>query len=546
MTETTVREYKALAKATTKEGLKEIAGVCVALANAQGGEILIGIDNRSYLPPPTQLIPNAMLNDAMKTIRGNAINVFIANPRVEIHENGGQYILLSVAPTSNVIATTADGRVLFRNNDECTPVTGTDLTRLASEKQGFQWELVEHPEIALQDINPNEIIGFANTIRNSPKVTNFIKQKNDDELLEHYHLLHQGVLTNLGILWLGYPNQRARLFYPISVEYIVYDAKEEKRRKETWTHYDHNPKELLLDIEARATELRYFDELPEGLFRKQVRHYSDRLIRELLVNAIAHKIYVTANIISIQVYPDRMTITSPGSLPFGVTPYNILHARSRRNPHLMTVLHDMSLMEGEGSGYDLIYESLVRDAKPLPEIYSDINSVSVTIFSKTLDPEALQIIEFAATNYQLSQREIMALGVVATHKKILATQLSKTLQLTQDERLRSYITKLLEAKILITYGSGKGTAYLANPAFLRQANLNLRPTLKTLEPHVLQALIIQDIKQNGLSATKEIHQRLEGSTLQEISRNLYKLVAEGTLYPHGAKRNRKYELAEKK
>ena len=92
-------------------------------------------------------------------------------------------------------------------------------------------------------------------------------------------------------------------------------------------------------------------------------------------------------------------------------------------------------MEGEGTGYNLIYEITSRDAKAFPIPNSDYNATSVTQYSKILDEEAVLLLDFIAKNYQLSQKEFIALGVITRHKKILATQLTKELQLTDDERL---------------------------------------------------------------------------------------------------------------
>ena len=49
-----------------------------------------------------------------------------------------------------------------------------------------------------------------------------------------------------------------------------------------------------------------------------------------------------------------------------ITKDNILHTTYRRNPHLIRILHDLKLMEGEGTGYNLIYEITSRDAKAFP------------------------------------------------------------------------------------------------------------------------------------------------------------------------------------
>jgi len=102
--------------------------------------------------------------------------------------------------------------------------------------------------------------------------------------------------------------------YPVTVQYIVYNERDEKIRKKEWHYHLHSPKELLQEIEKEAVELTYSTELPDGLFRKTVRQYPKEVVRELLINAIAHKKYTISGDIFIEVYPNRMTITNPGSL----------------------------------------------------------------------------------------------------------------------------------------------------------------------------------------------------------------------------------------
>ena len=135
----------------------------------------------------------------------------------------------------------------------------------------------------------------------------------------------EGFLTNLGLLWLGTPQQRARISYPITIQYIVYNEREEKIRKKDWHFHNFNPKDLLLDIEKEAVELTYSTEIPDGLFRKQIRNYPKEVVRELLINAIAHQKFTISGDIFIEVYPAKMVITNPGGLPLGINKYNILH-----------------------------------------------------------------------------------------------------------------------------------------------------------------------------------------------------------------------------
>lgn len=544
--ETQVIENKSLKKIKSGDkGFKDLAKTCVCLANAQGGIIVIGFEDKINEPPANQKIDPENINDTLERLRGLTFSVGLSPSKILTHHNGGQYFIITVYPSQKVIATTSDGRIYIRIADHCEPVKGEDLHRIIAEKDAFQWELSAR-NVDLSEIPIENIKSLINDLKASDRVKENVKEKSNIEILEHYYLIDNKKLTNLGILWLGTAKQRAKLSYPITVQYIVYDSLEQKTRKFTWDDHTLNPKDLLYSIEKESIELNYSFEFPDGLFRSQVRHYPKEVIRELLINAFAHKSYLISSDISIEVYPDRMKITSPGSLPLGITSQNILHEKHRRNPHLIKLLHDLKLMEGEGSGYDLIYEKLSIDAKPFPVIESDFNKVSVSIESGIVDINALKLTDYLSKHFQLTQREKILVGIVARHQKILSTELTKILQLSEDDRLRNWYSRLIEQCILLTHGKGKGNAFLINPKLLADSNLNLKPSLKTVEPYVLEQLILTDIKNYPNSKISEINQRIKDVGKKEIQKTIYKLIELKHLVGNGSKTYRKYRLAEKK
>jgi ATP-dependent DNA helicase RecG len=547
MIEYKYRDYKSLRKVVGKTSdLKKLAETCVCFANAQGGEIIIGIEDKENFPPERQKIDQEAVNDVVTKLRGLTDGVGIVCSDILTHDNGGQYFTLKILPSTRTIAMTSSGKVFIRISDNCFPVGSEELTNLASEKTAFQWELIVNQKIRIGDADHEKIETLINDLKVSEKVSDFIKSKETSEILEYYQLLcPDGYLTNLGVLWLGIPSQRARLSYPITVQYIVYNEREEKIRKKEWHFHLHNPKELLLEIEKEAVELTYSTEIPDGLFRKTIRKYPKEVVRELLINAFAHKKYTISGDIFIEVFRDRLTITSPGGLPFGITKQNILHERHRRNPHLIQMLSDLKLMEGEGSGYDLIFEKLSRDAKPLPVIENDLTKVAVTIFNNSVNQGVISILDYIDRHFQLTQKEFITLGIVATEKKILSTQLSNKLQLNQEDKMRSWIGTLIDKGILISEGIKKGTEYLLNPKLFSQAKLDIVPSLKTLEPYKLRALIIEDLKYNGKSKLSDIQNRMREVSKEEIRKIVYKMTDDGELHPYGGKRNRIYELSKK-
>lgn len=534
-------DYKSIRKIRTGDkGFKELAISCVAFANAQGGILYIGIEDKSLIPLEGQTIDENEVNETVSRLHSLCFNVSLSSSGLIKHENGGEYFQIVVAPSIKSIATTSDGKIYLRVADKCEPVRNEDLQRLSIEKGAYQWELLA-TRVALADIPVENVKKFANDIRESDRVKGHVKQMSDLEILEHYNLIDGEIVTNLGVLWLGNAKQRSRISFPITVQYIVYNHLEQKVRKIEWHDNVLNPKELLLAIETEATELGYSYEFPDGLFRKQIRHYHPKVLRELLLNAFAHKSFTISSDIMICVYPDRLEISNPGGLPLGVTKDNILHQRHRRNPYFITIMSDLKLMEGEGSGYDLIYELNGMEAKRPPFIESSFNETKVTLYSDIQNTDVLPLLDYTLNNYKLSQKGYIAFGAIAAETKIQATKLSSYLQLSDDDRLRSYVEPLLRDGIINKKGTKKGTTYYINPKLIANSKANIKTSLKTIEPYALKALIMEDLKYHPQSLISEIAERLPDVERSDLRKMIYSMVG-NEINAIGGKTYRRYEL----
>ena len=534
-------DYKSIRKIRSGDkGFKELAVSCVAFANAQGGTLYIGIEDKSLVPLAEQTVTEDEINDTVSRLHSLCFNVSLTSSGLIKHENGGEYFMIIVAPSIKSIATTSDGKIYLRIADKCEPVRNEDIQRLSIEKGAYQWELLA-TRFSLSDIPIENVKKFANDIRESDRVKDHVKQMSDLEIMEHYNLIDGEIVTNLGVLWLGNAKQRSRISFPITVQYIVYNHLEQKVRKIEWHDNVLNPKELLLAIESEATELSYSYEFPDGLFRKQIRHYHPKVLRELLLNAFAHKSFTISSDIMICVYPDRMEISNPGGLPLGVTKDNILHQRHRRNPYFITIMSDLKLMEGEGSGYDLIYELNGMEAKRPPVIESSFNETKVTLYSDIQNVDVLPLLDYTLSNYKLSQKGYIAFGAIAAEAKMQATKLSAYLQLSDDERLRTYVEPLLKDGIINKKGTKKGTTYFINPKLIANSKANIKTSLKTIEPYALKALILEDLKYHPQSLISEIAERLPDVERSELTAMVYGMV-DNEIRSEGSKKLRRYSL----
>lgn len=542
MNENQTIEYKSIRKIRTGDnGFRDLSVTCVALANAQGGTIYVGYEDKTKEPLPDQHVDIKEINDTLSRLRGLCFNVGISSSEVEKHPNGGEFFELYIAPSLKSIATTSDAKIYMRIGDKCEPVRNEEIQRLSIEKGAYQWEVLP-TSVDYKDIPQDNIKKFVQDIRESDRVKAHVKQMSDEEIIEHYNLFDGKRVTNLGVLWLGTASQRSRISYPITVQYIVYNNLEQKVRKEEWHDNSLNPKELLIDIERTATELNYAYEIPDGLFRKQIRHYHPKVIRELLLNAFAHHCFTISNDIMICVFPDRMEISSPGGLPLGITKDNILHQRHRRNPHFTTIMSDLKLMEGEGSGYDLIYEITSMDSKRPPIIESSFNETKVIVYSEIQNADIIPLLDYTQRNYSLSQKNFIAFGAIANAEKIRSIDLTEYLQLSDEERLRSYIGNLLKDEIILKDGRGKGSFYKINPRLISNSKVNKKTTLKTIEPYRLKALILEDLKNHPMSMIDEVAYRLPDVDLNELKKMVRKMATNGEINHDNSRRYRRYYL----
>ncbi|MBC8316684.1 MAG: putative DNA binding domain-containing protein [Desulfobulbaceae bacterium] len=518
---------------------EETAKDCVCFANGQGGKLLFGIEDDEALPPADQQVEVALLERLRKRIGELTVNVQVL-PHIITAENGGQYVELTIARSVGV-ASTSDGRYYLRVADTCQPVVGDDVLRLANERPGHPWEAMTLPGLSRDHLDSSKIKAFVSAIRASNRVKIFVKEKSAVELLDHYHLAAGQDLTHLGILLLGSATHRARLGTSPVVQFLKFDEHDQKVNKLVWDDYSLSPVELVDAVWHEVADFRESYELPEGMFRRTIPAFDEKVVRELLVNALVHRPYTQRGDIFLNLYPDRLEVVNPGRLPLGVTPHNILHASRRRNDGLARVFHDLELMEREGSGFDLIYDRMLSSGRPAPVTVEENDAVRVTIQRRMGHPQVIRLIAEADRRFHLRQRERISLGILAQSEGMTAREFAKQLELTDITDTKNWLGRLLDLGLVHSSGRTQATRYFLNPALLRDTDLSMGTTLTRIEPHRLEALIIEDLCRYPGSAISEIHNRVAPEIKQRrLKTALDHLVKEGKVRPKGEKRWRRY------
>jgi ATP-dependent DNA helicase RecG len=524
---------------------KELAKDCVCFANSRGGTILIGIADEEVLPPATQRIETDLPFKIKKKISENSVNVGV-NPIIKTADNGGEYIELDVLFSASTIASSSDGKYYYRSDDTCVPLLPDELSRLFTDKPSFIWE-TKKTKISISEIDASKFSKFRQDVKDSSRASAHVKQKTDEELLDHYFFAEDGFLTNLGVLWLGKRNDRAKLFYAPTIHFLKFDEREQKVNKLLWENHDLNPKELIEAIWTEIPDWKEGIDVADGMFRKFVPNYEEEVIRELMANALVHRPYTTRGDIFINLFADRLEVVNPGLFPIGVTPSNVLHKNVRRNPYLAKVFYDLHLMDKEGSGIDKMYQVLLSNAKHIPISFQGDDYVKFTINKRISKPEIVSLINRANAEFALNSKELISLGLIAQHNSISALQFSKELNLPDTPNVvNHWLGRLIDLQLIINKGKTKGTEYLVNPEFLKKANFKGKTNLKRIENHRLAELIYQDLNIYDDSLINDIHKRIgEEIPLRKLKTTLDKMVNEIKISKTGANRWTKYSLNKK-
>ena len=522
----------------------ELAKDCVAFSNAQGGVIDIGIENNDKLPPLAQRVPEELPTTVVNKISG-ITHAVIASTEIVTADNGGEFIRLTIQRNPNAIAVTSSGRIYVRIGDNSFPVGSEDVARLAADKGCYSWEDTV-TDFLWTNADKDKLRWFLEKIKGSDRVSDFVKQKDTKELLDYFYMTdaESDFMTHLGVLFIGKQTQRGRIMNSPVVQCIKYDQYGEKVNKWLWDDFTKNPFEIIDEIWKNIPEWQESTEVNDGLFRRNIPAYPESVIRELVSNALVHRPYTIRGDIFLNIYPEYIEIINPGLLPIGVTVENILHTTKKRNEHMAAVFYALHLMEREGSGYDMMYEQLLSNGKPVPTVMEGDDWVKVQVARRVVSKEVIKIMQYASQSQELKQKQLICLGLIALHESVTASQLIDYLHLKNADALRPWLRPLLDKGFVISTGErSRSKEYRVGIRVLRNSEYKGLTSLKRIENYRLRELIIEDLKIYQPSSLSDIHERIGIEIPQrKLQFQIKQLISENRIVAEGRKRWTKYRI----
>lgn len=123
----------------------------------------------------------------------------------------------------------------------------------------------------------------------------------------------------------------------------------------------------------------------KGIKREEIPQYSPMILREATMNALVHADYANhRSPIQIAIFDDRLEITNPGALPFGLSLDTAISGVSQlRNKVLGRTFRELKLTEHWGSGLKRMLEACEEQNIPLPKFEELDNFFRITLYPKS-------------------------------------------------------------------------------------------------------------------------------------------------------------------
>lgn len=126
-------------------------------------------------------------------------------------------------------------------------------------------------------------------------------------------------------------------------------------------------------------------EVVTGDRREALPAYPPTVVREAVVNALAHRDYGLAGAtVDVTMWDDRVQVRSPGGLPGHITVDNMRGEHYSRNPRIMRVLKTLGYVEEYGEGVDRMFREMEARLMEPPTFEATADSVTVTLRNRGL------------------------------------------------------------------------------------------------------------------------------------------------------------------
>jgi len=401
---------------------RNIQNVIVALANAEGGQILIGVDDEGVIVGTDAKKSMSYITNSVQSVIPSPI---ISSFRFVIDKK--EVLVIDVAKSD--ILCSVGGVAYIRIGAGIRLLSIQEILVLASEMGTIEWDSA--PLSFFSEAKKDYIEWFFKNLEESRSKK--IDEKHRIQYLKSIGALKGEKLTNAGVLFFTHatetlPQVKIRLVYMENEEPIG----DKEYEGPVWKIIEDAYADILREIGKTEVVI--------STKRTKIEWYPSRAIREAIINAVAHRNYLINADIRVFLHPDKIVIRSPGGLVPGVDLDDPEHVP--RNPTLCNLLYDTGFIERYGYGIKMIRS----EVKQYPGLTLNFNIRSHR-FELTIKKDLETL---------LNETDLRILKILIEPMK--SSEISKNIGTTKPTTIH-HLKKMEQLGLIKKVGTGPQTKY---------------------------------------------------------------------------------------
>jgi ATP-dependent DNA helicase RecG len=440
----------------------KIADTLVGFANADGGELIVGVEDDGTVTGID--LPDRALHNLLRAPKERVHrDTPLPSPRAHYLEYHGKRILFfSVQKGTDYVYLTSDGRCLQRKDRDTVPVASEHIafSRTESESREYDRHFVDGAEIT--DLDISLVTYVAEQISKGMSV---------EKCLQHLDLAEfdgTGFRLRRAALLL-FANEPSKWHPRLQVRIIRINGTELKSGQEFNVIKDEEVTDNILSLievswdmlRHHLTETRFSE---DAVFRTQI-IYPELACREALINAIAHRDYSQEGRgIEVHVYTDRLEVISPGGLLSSIKLSDLRDLKGvhqSRNSFVARVLRELGYMRELGEGIRRIYELMQANDLAEPELASDHGAFSITLHHRYIYPREVKIWVDGFSDFSLSRDEKTVVRLGYDGHVISPNEIWGAVGIVDTDYYRQLLESLRDRNILYRSVSRNGAFAIA-------------------------------------------------------------------------------------
>lgn len=451
---------------------KALAVAIVAMANADGGVIVVGIADKTRQIEGVDY-EKAHLNEVLRAPYDFCVPTVAVSteymPCVDKDGNDNHILIIHVPASPQLHANQAD-EVFWRVGDKSRKLQFEQRLQPMYDKGERYFEDTAAYNATLGDIDMDAVNAYIQRIGYGKSPMEYLKENNG-------FLTYKDDVPQISAACILLFGKHPQDFFPRArVRFIKYYGTEERVGREMNVIKDVTFEGKILDqirksVEYLETQVKEYSYLGEDGQFKTLREYPKFVIQEMVVNGVCHRDYsIKGTEIQIKMFNDRLVFETPGRLPGIVNTNNMRHTHFSRNPKIAEYLKAYDYVKEFGEGIDRMCRELSATGTCDPQyrldafimkaiVYAHIQKQDMTAEKQPdndqimagQQPERVQ--KKSRKSPENVQKEILVIlkSNPSAGRKTLATLIGEP-----EGRIKYHLRALQEKGFLKRCGSAKG------------------------------------------------------------------------------------------